>query len=138
MNKSSFFGQDLWIQYAPEYEAPEDTFLKLNGRRTAVRQRIAELVTERPEAPIRGYRRQARLPTSMMTTGGLLDDEQALPAYDGCDDKLKIDEMDRESADANEKKEMDRRSSNSFPISQVGGGTNKQYIHSLRCLGNNA
>lgn len=129
MNKSSFFGQDLWIQYAPEYETPEDTFLKLNGRRTAVRQRISELVTERPNVPIRGYyRRQARLPVSMMTTSGLLDDEQALPAYDGCDNELKVDKLDGKNANANvnAKKETNELLSNPFSVPQVGGGTNTQ------------
>ena len=122
MNKSSFFGQDLWIQYAPEYETPEDTLLKLTGRRTAVRQRIAELVIERPNTSVRGYRRQARLPVSMMTTGGLLDDEQALPAYDGCDNELKDDQLDNVKA----KEERDEFPSNHLPTSQVGGGTNTQ------------
>ena len=126
MNKSSFFGQDLWIQYAPEYETPEDTFLKLNGRRAAVRQRITELTAERPEVPVRGYRRQVRLPVSMMTTGGLLDDEQALPAYDGYDNKLKIDRMDSEISNENKKKEMDGLPSNPLPVPQVREGTNKQ------------
>lgn len=59
MNKSSFFGKDLWIQYAPEYESLEDTQRKLNGRRFAVRQRLEELVVERPDETIHEYQEEA-------------------------------------------------------------------------------
>lgn len=82
MNKSSFFGKDLWIQYAPEYESLEDTQRKLNGRRFAVRQRLEELVVERPDDTVHEYKRKLRLSVSEMTTSGLLDMEEARPADD--------------------------------------------------------
>ena len=40
MNKSSFFGQDLWIQYAPEFESVEDVSAKLTSRQIAVKKRL--------------------------------------------------------------------------------------------------
>ena len=82
MNKSSFFGKDLWIQYAPEYESHEDTQRKLNGRRFAVRQRLEELVVERPDETIHEYKRKLRLSVSEMTTSGLMGTEEARPADD--------------------------------------------------------
>lgn len=82
MNKSSFFGKDLWIQYAPEYESLEDTQRKLNGRRFAVRQRLEELVVERPDETIHEYKRKLRLSVSEMTTSGLMETEEARPADD--------------------------------------------------------
>ena len=82
MNKTSFFGQDLWIQYAPEYESVEDTKLKLDGRRIAVRQRLEELVVERPDETVHEYKRKLRIPVALMSTGGLMDMEEAKPADD--------------------------------------------------------
>ena len=40
MNKSSFFGQDLWIQYAPEFESVEDVSAKLQSRQIEVKKRL--------------------------------------------------------------------------------------------------
>ena len=82
MNKTSFFGQDLWVQYAPEYESVDDTKLKLDGRRIAVRQRLEELVVERPDETIHEYKRKLRIPVALMSTGGLMDMEEAKPADD--------------------------------------------------------
>ena len=46
MNKSSFFGQDLWIQYASEFESVEDVSAKLQSRQIAVKKRLEELYSE--------------------------------------------------------------------------------------------
>ena len=82
MNKTSFFGQDLWIQYAPEFETPEDVQLKLAGRRIAIQKRLDELVVERPDELVHEYKRKGRIPLEKMTTSGLLGEEEAIPASD--------------------------------------------------------
>lgn len=82
MNKTSFFGQDLWIQYAPEFESPDDVLAKLNSRRIAIKKRLEELVIERPDEMIHEYKRKGRIPVESMTTSGLLGEEEAIPAGD--------------------------------------------------------
>lgn len=82
MNKTSFFGQDLWIQYAPEFESPDDVLAKLNSRRIAIKKRLEELVIERPDEMVHEYKRKGRIPVESMTTSGLLGKEEAIPAGD--------------------------------------------------------
>ena len=82
MNKTSFFGQDLWIQYAPEFESPDDVLAKLNSRRSAIKKRLEELVIERPDEMVHEYKRKGRIPVESMTTSGLLGKEEAIPAGD--------------------------------------------------------
>lgn len=82
MNKTSFFGQDLWIQYAPEFETSEDVFVKLSSRRIAIKKRLDDLVVERPDELVHQYKRRGRIPLEQMTTSGLLGDEEAIPAPD--------------------------------------------------------
>ena len=101
MNKTSFFGQDLWVQYAPEYESVDDTKLKLDGRRIAVRQRLEELVVERPDETVHEYKRKLRIPVALMSTGVLMDMEEAKPADDYVElqrgTELKTDNKSHES-----------------------------------------
>lgn len=85
MNKTSFFGHDLWIQYAPEFESPEDVLLKLQSRRIAVKKRLDELVIERPDEMVHQYKKKGRIPVELMTTSGLLGEEEAIPASDYAD-----------------------------------------------------
>ena len=61
LNKSSFFGQDLWVQYAPEYESREDVQQKLDSRKIAVLQRLEELKVERPDSEIHKPKRANHL-----------------------------------------------------------------------------
>lgn len=44
MNKTSFYGNDLFIMYAPEYETVEDTISKLEYRNEIVNQRIIGII----------------------------------------------------------------------------------------------
>lgn len=44
MNKTSFYGNDLFIMYAPEYETIEDTISKLEYRNEIVNQRIIGII----------------------------------------------------------------------------------------------
>lgn len=44
MNKTSFYGNDLFITYAPEYETVEDTISKLEYRNEIVNQRIIGII----------------------------------------------------------------------------------------------
>lgn len=109
MNKTSFFGQDLWIQYAPEYESIEDTRLKLDGRRLAVRQRLEELVVERPDETVHEYKRKLRIPVALMSTGGLMDMEEAKPADDFVELQKGSTEVELEE-DQKRKKDTENRS----------------------------
>ena len=95
MNKSSFFGQDLWIQYAPEFESVEDVSAKLTSRQIAVKKRLEELAIERPDEMVHEYKKRGRIPVEKMTTGGLLGEEEAIPAGDFVNVKKKQQEKER-------------------------------------------
>ena len=82
MNKTSFFGQDLWIQYAPEYEDVQDVEWKLRGRKIAVMKRLEELVVERREIDIHDSKKKGKIPLRLLSTAGLLGEEEAMPAND--------------------------------------------------------
>lgn len=82
MNKTSFFGQDLWIQYAPEYESVQDVEWKLRGRKIAVMKRLEELVVERREIDIHDSKKKGKIPLRLLSTAGLLGEEEAMPAND--------------------------------------------------------
>ena len=82
MNKTSFFGQDLWIQYAPEYEDVQDVEWKLRGRKLAVMKRLEELVIERRDIDIHDSKPMGKIPLRLLSTAGLLGEEEATPAND--------------------------------------------------------
>ena len=82
MNKTSFFGQDLWIQYAPEYENVEDVEKKLKGRKIAVAKRLEELILERQHVDYHDSKPLGKIPLKLLSTGGLLGQEEAIPAPD--------------------------------------------------------
>ena len=82
MNKTSFFGQDLWIQYAPECESVEDVEKKLKGRKIAVAKRLEELILERQHIDYHDSKPMRKIPLKLLSTGGLLGQEEAIPAPD--------------------------------------------------------
>ena len=83
MNKTSFYGQDLWIQYAPEYETVEDVRSKLEGRRIAVLQRLEELAVERPDDEIHNPTPQSSILRKLFTpTNELTEQAEPRPAGD--------------------------------------------------------
>ena len=81
LNKSSFFGQDLWVQYAPEYETREDVQQKLDSRRIAVLQRLEELKVERPDSEIHKPKRANHL-FAKVETPEYTEREEPRPAGD--------------------------------------------------------
>ena len=94
MNKTSFFGQDLWIQYAPEFESAADVLTKLKGRKIAIRKRLEELAVERPDEIVRQYKRKARIPIDFISTGALLGEEEAIPAKDYVELQNSLEQQD--------------------------------------------
>ena len=81
LNKSSFFGQDLWVQYAPEYESREDVQQKLDSRKIAVLQRLEELKVERPDSEIHKPKRANHL-FAKVETPEFTEQEEPRPAGD--------------------------------------------------------
>ena len=81
LNKSSFFGQDLWVQYAPEYETREDVQQKLDSRKIAVLQRLQELQIERPDSEIHKPKRANHL-FAKVETPEYAEREEPRPAGD--------------------------------------------------------
>ena len=138
MNKTSFFGQDLWIQYAPEFETPEDVQFKLAGRRIAIQKRLDDLVIERPDEEIHEYKRKGRIPLERMTTSGLLGEEEAIPASDYIDlqvnKKFSQVNQSEETSQVNQSEETSQMTQ-SEAISQVNQGNNTQSspLPSLTC-----
>ena len=108
LNKSSFFGQDLWVQYAPEYETREDVQQKLDSRKIAVRQRLEELRIERPDSEIHKPKRANHL-FAKVETPEWTEQEEPRPAGDFVFSLSKQKQTQQEAKQADETAEQNKQ-----------------------------
>lgn len=130
MNKTSFYGLDLFIMYGPEYESVQETLDKLEYRRKTVHQRIIANKLEEGQS-LKGIKPINLKPIKSIVTESEKNDNKN--ENDGDDKKKKKEDKESQSSLLNEQKEemKEEVKETDFVNESIANKVN-QKLHSLK------